>query len=48
MSAVSRWLEITFMLILVYLILSRALGFSLAVGAIGKTYTDAVRALQGR
>jgi hypothetical protein len=41
-------LEITFVLILVYLVLSRALGFSAAVSAIGKVYVSSVKALQGR
>ena len=43
-----RALEITFLLILVYLILSRAVGFSSAVRAVGKVYVDSVEALQGR
>lgn len=41
-------LEITFVLILVYLVLSRALGFSMAVTSIGKVYVSSVKALQGR
>ena len=41
-------LEITFTLILVYLVLSRSQGFSAAVRSIGGVYTDAVKALQGR
>ena len=43
-----RVLEITFLLILVYLVLSRALGFSTAVRSVGKVYVDSVKALQGR
>jgi len=43
-----RVLEITFLLILAYLILSRALGFSTAVRSVGKVYVDSVKALQGR
>ena len=43
-----RILEITFILILVYLVLSRALGFSSAVSSIGKVYVSSVKALQGR
>ena len=43
-----RILEITFILILIYLVLSRALGFSTAVRSIGKVYVDSVKALQGR
>lgn len=45
---ISRWLEITFVLIVLYLVLSRAFGFSSAVKAIGGVYVDAVKALQGR
>lgn len=45
---VSRWLEITFVLIVVYLVLSRAVGFSNAVRSIGSVYVGAVKALQGR
>lgn len=48
MNNLSRWLEITFILILLYLVLSRALGFSSVVRSIGKVYVDAVKALQGR
>jgi hypothetical protein len=43
-----RWIEITFVLIVLYLVLSRAKGFSAAMGSIAKAYTGAVRALQGR
>jgi len=43
-----RWLEITFVLILVYLVLSRATGFSNAVRSIGGVYVASVKALQGR
>lgn len=45
---ISRWLEITFMLILVYLVLSRAGEFSTSMRAIGSAYTGSVKALQGR
>jgi len=45
---IGRILEITFLLILVYLVLSRALDFSQAVNAIGNVYVQSVRALQGR
>jgi hypothetical protein len=44
----SRWIEITFVLIVLYLVLSRALGFSSAISAIGKVYVASVKALQGR
>ncbi len=45
---VSRVIEVTFVLIIAYLVLTNWLGFSSAVGAIGRAYTDAVRVLQGR
>ena len=43
-----RWLEITFVLIILYLVLSRATGFSSAVRSISSGYIGAVKALQGR
>ena len=42
------FLEITFVLILSYLILSRAFGFSIAINSLGKVYVEGVKALQGR
>jgi len=45
---IKRWMEITFILILLYLILSRATGFSNAIKAISGAYTQAGRMLQGR
>lgn len=41
-------LEGTVMLVLVFLILSRAGDFFTAMSAIGQTYVGAVRTLQGR
>lgn len=48
MGNLSRWIEITFVLIVLYLVLSRALGFSSVVRSIGKVYVESVKALQGR
>ena len=48
MSNLSRWIEVTFVLIILYLVLSRAAGFSSAISAVSRAYTDAVRSLQGR
>jgi hypothetical protein len=45
---VSKFIEATVVLIVLYLVLSRALGFSLAISALAKAYTSSVRALQGR
>lgn len=45
---IGRWMEITFMLILAYLILSNYKGFAAAINSIGGAYTSSVRALQGR
>jgi len=41
-------LEITFVAIVLYLVLSRASGFSQAVRSLASGYSEAVRALQGR
>lgn len=43
-----RILEGTFTLILVFLVITRADGFSTAIGAIGKLYQGSVSVLQGR
>ncbi len=45
---VSRIIEITFTLILVYLILNNANGFSSSVSAVSSAYNSAVKSLQGR
>jgi len=41
-------IEITFFIILIYLILSRAEGFSSVVRSTSNAYVGAVKALQGR
>lgn len=41
-------MEITFVLILVFLVLSRARGFASAIKALSAGYVDSVAALQGR
>lgn len=43
-----RILEITFVAVVLYLVLSNASGFSKAVVSIGDTYVKGVKALQGR
>lgn len=48
MRELRRWMEITFVLILVYLILSRGNAFSQVIGALSRGYVGAVVALQGR
>lgn len=45
---VSRIIEITFTLVLVYLILDNAKGFSSAVSSISSAYNSAVKNLQAR
>ena len=45
---VNKVLEITFILIIAYLVLSRALGFERVVTSIGKVYNESVKTLQGR
>ncbi len=44
----NKFIEATVVLIVLYLVLSKALGFSTAIGALAKAYTSSVRALQGR
>lgn len=45
---IGKVLEITFVLVLVYLVVSNASGFSQVVNAIGGTYASSVKALQAR
>ncbi len=40
--------EITFILIIVYLVLTNASGFASAIRSLGSVYTSSVKALQGR
>jgi hypothetical protein len=48
MNLVKQWFEITFILVLVYLILSHGDAFSKAIYAITGLYTGSVKSLQGR
>lgn len=43
-----RIVEVTFVLIIAYLILTNAFGASSLIRAAGQTYTDSIKALQGR
>jgi hypothetical protein len=45
---INRILEITFVLVMAYLVIANAENFSRAIGAIGSVYVGAVRTLQGR
>ena len=45
---VGRVLEITFVLIILFLVFSRAQAFSQVTSSIGGVYIGAVKALQGR
>jgi hypothetical protein len=45
---VSKIFEITFVAVVLYLVLTRAEGFSQSIRAIGSVYTAGVKALQGR
>ena len=47
-ETVGKVLEITFILVLMYLVLTNGSGFSSAVASVGSGYTSAVRTLQGR
>jgi hypothetical protein len=44
----SRILEITFVAIVLYLVLSNAKGFSSALSSLSNAYTSGVKTLQGR
>ena len=48
MGELRRWMEITFILIVLYLVLSRAGAFSAAIKALSNAYVGGVKALQGR
>ncbi len=48
MKLVEKWMGITFVCVIVYLVLSRSRGFSTAITAIGGVYNGSVRSLQGR
>lgn len=43
-----RIIEVTFLLVLAYLVVSNAGGFSIAMNGLASAYTSAVRTLQGR
>lgn len=45
---INRILEITFVLVMAYLVIANAGNFSKAIGAIGGVYIGAVKTLQGR
>jgi hypothetical protein len=47
-DTVGKVLEITFILVLMYLVLTNGSAFSQVVGSIGNVYTSSVRTLQGR
>ncbi len=48
MDALKRWMEITFVLIIIYLVLSRGSAFSQVVRALSSAYGTSVMRLQGR
>lgn len=45
---INRILEITFVLVLAYLVIANASNFSKAITALGSVYVGAVKTLQGR
>lgn len=47
-DTVGRILEITFILVLMYLVLTNGNAFSQVVSSIGSVYNNSVRTLQGR
>lgn len=46
--ATKELVGMTVLLVLVFLVLTHATGFGRSVGALGQSYTGAVKALQGR
>jgi hypothetical protein len=44
----SQWLEITLVVLVLFLVLSRASGFASVMNSISKAYSGSIRALQGR
>lgn len=48
MSTINRVLEITFVSVLVFLVLTNANGFDTVTSAISNLYINAVKTLQGR
>lgn len=48
MGSVNRIIEITFTLVLVFLILSNGQAFSMVANTVGSIYVNSVRALQGQ
>lgn len=47
-DTVGKVLEITFILVLMYLVLTNGNAFSQVVSSIGSVYTSSVKTLQGR
>lgn len=47
-QTVNRVLEATVVLVLMYLVVANANGFSMAVRSVGSVYSGAVKTLQGR
>jgi hypothetical protein len=45
---INRILEITFVLVLAYLVIANAKNFAIAIQALGGVYAGAVKTLQGR
>lgn len=48
MSTIEKILEGTFVAILIYLVVTNAIGFSSIVGTTGNVYVNSIKALQGR
>lgn len=47
-GSLGNFVDLTFFLILIFLVLTRAEGFSTVVKAVSDTYLEGIRALQGR
>jgi len=48
MEFLGRYLEIAFILILVFIVVTNPFGFSTSIGALGNLNTGAIKAFQGR
>ena len=48
MGTVSKWIDVTFVLIVLFLVLNNAFGFSQIVQSLTAGYTASVKVLQGR
>jgi hypothetical protein len=48
MQQLSRWIEITFVLLILYLVLANSGAFATVTSSLSSSYVGAVKVLQGR